>query len=178
MTLLVGVQQQNWRFVAAATAAPTMNLMQTRQFATGRRRKLKKRTVEVEETEAAVEEVVDEGVPIRVNILKEGKDPIELEDKEYPAWLWTIGAQQLSESEMLDKGLSNLTPDELKLSVIVIVIVVDSISVFVITIGSTYDVRCGYSPAKFCLTLLHSACRYIKLRRKRLIKERNDTERK
>lgn len=30
------------------------------------------------------------GTTIPINILKGGKDPVELDDKEYPEWLWKL----------------------------------------------------------------------------------------
>ncbi|CCD23511.1 mitochondrial 54S ribosomal protein mL54 NDAI_0B04770 [Naumovozyma dairenensis CBS 421] len=30
------------------------------------------------------------GTPLNLNIKKTGKEPIALEDKEYPEWLWTV----------------------------------------------------------------------------------------
>ncbi|CCE66114.1 hypothetical protein TPHA_0O01470 [Tetrapisispora phaffii CBS 4417] len=47
------------------------------------------------------------GTPLQINVLKTGKDPIALEDSEYPPWLWTV----------LDKGAqaARLENDPLKL---------------------------------------------------------------
>ena len=49
---------------------------------------------------------------IRINTLADGADPVELPDSEYPEWLWTITGDRPSESELLDKGLDNLTLEE------------------------------------------------------------------
>ena len=49
----------------------------------------------------------------KINTLKEGTDPVELPDSEYPDWLWTIARETPSESELLDKGLANLSREEL-----------------------------------------------------------------
>ncbi len=51
---------------------------------------------------------------IPVNTLTDGSDPVERPDAEYPEWLWQLTADKPSESEFLDRGLDNLTNDELE----------------------------------------------------------------
>ena len=57
------------------------------------------------------------GHPVAVNILENGEDPVELEDSEYPDWLWSVTEEKPSESEYLDRGLETLSNDELGLYV-------------------------------------------------------------
>jgi hypothetical protein len=52
---------------------------------------------------------------IPVNVLADGTDPVERPDAEYPDWLWQLTADKPSESELLDKGLDNLSIEELEM---------------------------------------------------------------
>ncbi|KAI8915607.1 mitochondrial ribosomal protein L37-domain-containing protein [Gorgonomyces haynaldii] len=48
-----------------------------------------------------------------INILKTGKDPVALDDSEYPEWLWTIGEKTYT-NEYSIKHLRTLTKEKIK----------------------------------------------------------------